>query len=51
VPPEDPGDEKQLIQDITRWLVKREPAGPPNYREKPPSDSAAGQLRRQRTQA
>jgi hypothetical protein len=51
VPPEDPGDEKQLIEDITRWLVKREPVGPANYREKPPSDSAAGQLRCQKTRA
>jgi hypothetical protein len=45
VPPEDPQEEKQLIEDITRWLVRREQVAPAGYREKPPSDSAAGQLR------
>jgi hypothetical protein len=40
VPPEDPRDEKQLIEDITRWLVRREPVAPPNHREQPPRDTA-----------
>jgi hypothetical protein len=44
VPPEDPADEKKLIEDLTNWLTG---AGSPpvDYREKLPSDSAAGQLR------
>ncbi|HEY7265726.1 MAG TPA: hypothetical protein VH589_30100 [Trebonia sp.] len=40
VPPEDPRDEKQLIEDITRWLVKREPVAPSSYREQPPRDTS-----------
>jgi hypothetical protein len=44
VPPETPDDEKQLITDITRWLIERDSdAAPAQYREKPPTDSATGQ--------
>jgi hypothetical protein len=40
VPPEDPDAERQLIQEITEWLVKGEPA-PVSYREQPTPDSAS----------
>jgi hypothetical protein len=40
VPPETPQDEKKLIEDITKWLVRREPLAPPNFREQPPRDTA-----------
>lgn len=44
VPPESPEDERNLITDITRWLIGRDSdAAPAQYREKPPTDSSAGQ--------
>jgi hypothetical protein len=44
VPPETPDDEKQLITDITRWLIERDAdVAPAQYREKPPTDSSAGE--------
>jgi hypothetical protein len=44
VPPENPDDERQLIEDLTTWLIERDPTRAPfSFREKPPSDSGAEQ--------
>jgi hypothetical protein len=40
VPPEDPGEERRLIEAITRWLVSGIPA-PAKHREKLPPDTAS----------
>ena len=39
-PPEDPDDERHLIEALTIWLVERQSAAPTSYREKPPRDPA-----------
>jgi hypothetical protein len=42
IPPENPDDEKQLITDITKWLLGKGSA-PTSFREKPSADSTPGQ--------
>jgi hypothetical protein len=43
VPPDDPGEEKQLIQAISTWLVAKDPdsRAPRSYREAPSAHSTS----------